>query len=66
MARRRKKGNKDFIAIVIVIIALVYNFYAEEINNYIVSHAYIINSYNIGEIPDYTDELFVYINICHL
>ena len=62
MARRRKKKNKDFIAIVITILLLIYNFQAEEINNYILSHAYTVSSYNIGEIPEYTDELYVYIN----
>ena len=61
MAKRKKK-NINAITIIIVILALIYNFYYDEINNFILSHAYPVHSYNIGEIPDYTDELYVYIN----
>ena len=63
MARRRKKkNNKNIIAIIILILTLIYNFWYEDINRLILSYSYSFNSYDILEVPDYTDKYFVYIN----
>ena len=63
MARRRKKKNKkNIIAIIILILTLIYNFWYEDINKFILSYSYSFNSYDILEVPDYTDKYFVYIN----
>ena len=63
MARRKKNNKKStIITIIIIILTIIYNFYYEDINNYIMSFAYKNNSYEIGEIPDYDGKDYIYIN----
>ena len=61
MARRKNNNKRNTIlTIIIALLVLIYNFYYEDINNFIFSHAY--GSYNISEIPAYNGKSFVYIN----
>jgi len=61
MARRKKKINKNIIPLVLIVLILIYNTYAEEINNYISSFA-STNTYNLENIPEYSGENYVIIN----
>ena len=60
---RKKKNNTSIILtlIVIVLVAIYYNF-ESEIKEFIYSYAYPKVSYNLGDIPEYSEEGFVYIN----
>ena len=62
MAKRSKRKNINVITIITLILVLIYNFYYEDINKFILSHAYNNVSYNIGEIPEYDGNKFIYIN----
>lgn len=55
-----KKKNNIILTFVIVAVVAIYNIYQTEINNFLYSHAY--ESYNIEEIPAYTDDKYVVIN----
>lgn len=61
MARRKKKINKSIIPLILIVLILVYNTYAEEINKYISSFA-STETYNIENIPEYTGNNYVIIN----
>jgi len=61
MARRKKKINKSIIPLILIVLILIYNSYAEEINKYISSFA-STESYNIENIPEYTGNNYVIIN----
>lgn len=61
MARRKKKINKSIIPLILIVLILIYNTYAEEINKYISSFA-ATESYNIENIPEYTGNNYVIIN----
>ena len=64
MSRRCKNKSKKsvIITIIILLLVLIYNFYYEEINNFIYSFAYSNNSYDIDDIPEYNGDNYVYIN----
>jgi len=61
MARRKKKINKNIIPLLLIVLILIYNTYAEEINNYISNFA-STNTYNLENIPEYSGENYVIIN----
>ena len=58
---RRKKKNKGFIPLFLIILILVYNTYYEEVNNYISSFAYKLQdkTYNLENIPKYNGENYI-------
>lgn len=61
MARRRKKINKSIIPLILIILILIYNTYAKEINEYISSFA-SQNTYTIENIPEYDGQNYVILN----
>jgi len=63
MSRRSKESKKsNIVTIIIIILALIYNFYYDDINKFIYSFAYNTPSYDIGDIPEYSNDDYIYIN----
>ena len=60
MARRNKKNKSIVLTIILLILALIYNTYKNEIDNFIYSFAY--ESYTLEDVPEYTGKYYVIIN----
>ena len=61
MARKSKKNKKSFIPLLLIILILIYNTYAEDINKYIRSFA-SDETYNIEDIPNYNGNNYIVLN----
>ena len=61
MARKSKKNKNSFIPLLLIILILIYNTYAEDINKYIRSFA-SDETYNIEDIPNYNGNNYIVLN----
>ena len=63
MAKRKGKKNLSLgVSLLVIVLVVIYYNYADDIKKFIYSYAYSHNSYELGEIPSYSNKPYVYIN----
>ena len=63
MAKRKGKKNLSLgVSLLVIVLIVIYYNYADDIKKFIYSYPYSHNSYELGEIPSYSNKPYVYIN----